>query len=378
MIQKKPWALRLLALSGLLAGVALCSAKAIAGTCELNPTTNPLGSQPIIATMPLLGANLTVGRDLPVGSEIYRQTFMPATSTILHCVNLTAQPLERDYFTATPLPLSAWMGAPYGGKTYETGVAGVGVVIWFRNDVLPYTWSMANCDTMMANCGVNSAPGNMALVVSLIKTGNVAAGVINGANFPSVIRDIVTDNVLPVLRLNFSGAINIVSRTCTTPDVPVPLGSYRVSELGGVGNGTPWQEFDIQLLNCPAFHGYFSNSGPQWSNNGNTLPGTRTNNAVNFRLDPVNGVIDAANGVMSLNNSAPGDAPAATGIGIQIARRTEVPVPLGTMVAGFQASLTPVEGASFSIPLQARYLQTQGTVTPGPANGAAVFTLDYL
>ena len=68
MIQKKPWALRLLALSGLLAGVAFCSAKAVAGTCELNPATNPLGSQPIIATKPLLGANLTVGRDLPVGT----------------------------------------------------------------------------------------------------------------------------------------------------------------------------------------------------------------------------------------------------------------------------------------------------------------------
>ena len=121
------------------------------------------------------------------------------------------------------------------------------------------------------------------------------------------------------------------------PDVPVPLGSYRVSELGGVGNGTPWKEFDIQLLNCPAFHGYFSTTGPQWSNDGSTLPGTRTNNAVNFRLDPVNGVIDAANGVMSLTNSAPGEAPAATGVGIQIARRTAVPVPLGTMVAGFQA-----------------------------------------
>lgn len=365
---------RLPLVAGLLA--ALASAGAMANTCQL-ASDNPLGNQPVTATMPLVGGNLTVGRDMPLGSEIYRQTFMPSTNTILHCVNLTGRILERNYFTSTPLPLAAWTGNPYGGKVYESGVAGIGVAIWFRSDTLPYNWVMTNCDSMMANCRVNSGAGNMALVVSLIKIGEVSPGVINGARFPVVIRDLLTDNTLTTLRLGFSGNINIVSRTCSTPDVAVAMGKHYLREFSGVNSATPWQDFSIALNNCPAFHGFYSGVGPRWNQSGPVDDlNTRKGNVLLLRLDPVRTAINPGQGILSLDPSAPGDAPAASGIGLQVADSHGGALPLATLRT---SGITPraQEGASYTIPLKARYIQTASRVTAGPANASAVFTINY-
>ena len=361
-------------ISGFLA--LFVSVVANAGTCEM-ASTNPLGNQPIVATMPMLGGNLTVGRDQPLGSEIYRQTFNPFTGTNIHCVNLTTTILERNSFSSTPLPLAPWSGTPYGGRVYQSGVPGIGVAIWFRSDTLPYNWAMTNCASMMANCVVDIAAGNMAFVVSLIKIGDVTAGTINGANFPSIIRDLVTDNVLTTVRLNFSGSLNIVSRTCQTPDVNVPMGTHMLNEFSGRNTFTQWKDFSIALNNCPAFNGFYQGAGPGWSNNGSvTGLDTRKNNVLQVRLDPTRTAITPNLGIMSLNPSSPGEDPAATGVGLQIADSHGTPLPLATLRT---SGITPraVEGASYTIPLKARYIQTADSITAGPANATATFTINY-
>ena len=68
-------------------------------------------------------------------------------------------------------------------------------------------------------------------------------------------------------------------------------------------------------------------------------------------------------------------APAATGVGVQVATSNGTPVPLATNRAS-GLTLRTTEG-SYSIPLRARYLQTANTVTPGPANASATFTIIY-
>jgi type 1 fimbria pilin len=35
------------------------------------------------------------------------------------------------------------------------------------------------------------------------------------------------------------------------------------------------------------------------------------------------------------------------------------------------------EGASYVIPLKARYIQTESSITAGPANATATFTINY-
>jgi type 1 fimbria pilin len=158
------------------------------------------------------------------------------------------------------------------------------------------------------------------------------------------------------------------------------LGTHSVNEFSGVGTGTTWQKFEISLNNCPAFHGTFPGSpNPVFDANGDTSTETgRRSNVLGFRLDPTDGVVDAANGIISLTPAPTGFLPAAKGIGIQIGNGDAVPaaVPLATLRNSGIAT-TATEGASYVIPLSARYIQTEAAMTPGPANGAVVFTIDY-
>lgn len=86
--------------------------------------------------------------------------------------------------------------------------------------------------------------------------------------------------------------------------------------------------------------------------------------------------LNASLGILSLNPSAPGDNPAATGVGVQVADSAGTPLPLATLRA---SGITPraEEGASYSIPLKARYIQTGNSITAGPANATTTFTLNY-
>jgi type 1 fimbria pilin len=209
----------------------------------------------------------------------------------------------------------------------------------------------------------------------------VSPGTIQGSSLPSLQLDWISPtNTLVLQRVNFIGSLNVVARTCITPDVNVPLGSHSVGEFGAVGTGTQWMPFQISLNNCPAFHGTFPGSpNPVFDANGDTSTEQgRTSNVLSFRLDPTDGVVDAPNGIISLTPTPVGFLPAATGIGIQIgtADAAPVPIPLSTIRASGIVT-TATEGASYIIPLKARYIKTASVLTPGPANGAVVFTIDY-
>lgn len=335
-------------------------------------SNNPTGNAPVVATMPLQGGSITVGRDIPLGTEIYRQTYRDSTSVRIQCDPgvSTMQWVWRP--AVTPMPLSSWSGAPYAGKVYETGISGVGVALVRSGSAMPWTQTQSQCTS-----GTCSWTPASAFDLVLIKIGDIQPGVVQGSSLPSMIEEGVSGNTLTVQTVGASGAVTIVSRTCTTPDVPVELGTHRVSELSGRNTGTPWQDFAIHLNNCPAFAGYFSGNGATWYSNGTIAAGTRKHNMLGYQLNPTNGAFDTANGVIKLNPGAPGKLPAASGVGIQIADGSSQPVPLGQLVAGLDISPNANDGASYSIPLRARYLQVDDKVTPGPANGAVTFTINY-
>ncbi|PTT64673.1 hypothetical protein DBR34_04160 [Stenotrophomonas sp. HMWF003] len=198
---------------------------------------------------------------------------------------------------------------------------------------------------------------------------------------PTLQNDYVSPDSTTTMQLvDISGSINIVSRTCDTPDVDVPMGSYPIFDFKGIGSATSWKELDIALSNCPAFYGvYPGNIGsPIFDSEGAQIDNGRAQNVLSFRLDPTDGVIDASAGVIALRPSAAGDDPEATGVGIQIAFGHVNPVPLELSVLQ-SSGITPtqVDGASYTIPLSARYIQTLSDVTAGPANGSVVFTINY-
>ena len=352
-------------------GLSLAAGVAMA---DCNYLSLPIGS--MVRTQPLLGGNLTVGRDVPLGAEIYRQTFTSAVNYTISCSAGVYNIETRRTLPVTPLALSSWAGTPYGGHVYQTGVPGIGVAIWFAGHPLPYTNTDVNCGGGTNVCNVILG-GGMSVDMSFIKIGDVSPGTIQGASLPTMLQQRVSSNNLEVQRINFSGSINIVSRTCSTPDVNVPMGSHRLTEFSGPNTFTAWKDFSIFLNNCPAFNGYYQDSGPRLSSDGTTSNlDSRKNNVLQVRLDPTRTPLNASLGILSLNPSAPGNDPAATGVGVQVADSAGTPLPLATLRPS-GITTRALEGASYSIPLKARYIQTASSITAGPANATATFTINY-
>ncbi|GAB1845665.1 fimbrial protein [Achromobacter xylosoxidans] len=337
---------------------------------------NPYGSGPADLVAPLNINSLTVGRDVRNGTVLYRQTVRTMT-TLIRCENIggTATLQDSYWLTATPLKLSSWNGSPFPGQVYETGVPGIGVALWYSGNAFPYRHSFTNCGGVGVACNWNGTQSMFD--ISLIKIGPVTPGVIHGANLPSMQYDRGSDKALPIMKTRFTGSIQIVAQTCTTPDVNVPLGNYKVSDFSGAGSGTPFKDFAIELQNCPAFYGASasminSDSATGWQQSGLSV----TPNVLRFSLTAVNGTVAAQRGTVQLSPGTPG-APAATGIGVQLFRTLGGFLSFDTQLpTGITPESTP--GGGYSIPMQARYVQIGAErPTPGPANASVMFTINY-
>lgn len=354
---------------------------ALAGTATATVCGYLNDNRPAVGTMPLQVASITVGRDVELGAVVYRQRYTSGSPIIADC---SGPPFDISIgynFRSTPRGLSSWSTGIYAGKVYLTDVAGLGVVYNSpRQGVLPRVGSRAPFCSGAAKCSVHYANVSE-FELLLIKIGNVGQGTILGENLPTVqnFMDIGNTNVMG-FTMGISGSINIVSRTCDTPNITVPMGSYMTSEFKGLNSATPWKNFAITLNNCPAFQGSYSGAGPSWTANaGNNPGGSATNgtldsNTLQFRIDPSRAPINAPSGVLALDPAAAGFAPAAGGVGVQIATsRAELPLATAQS-SGLTLNTT---SSSYSIPLRARYLQTSAPVTPGPANASATFTIIY-
>lgn len=351
-------------------GLFLFTGAAVADCSFIN------GTSTMARTQPLLGGNLTVGRDVPLGAEIYRQTFQAATYVNLSCSAGLYNVEYRRGLPVRPLPLASWAGTPYGGNVYQTGVPGIGVAVWYAGVALPFSLNSTNCGDGIAVCNWN-LQGPLSFDISFIKIGDVSPGTIQGAQLPTADLKFVTSNTVDVARVNFSGSINIVSRTCQTPDVSVPMGTHILNEFSGKNTFTEWKDFSVALNNCPAFNGYYQVTGPRWLSDGtNNNLDSRKNNVVQFRLDPTRAAVVPNQGIMSLDPNAAGDTPTAKGVGLQVADSNGTPLPLATLRA---SGITPqaTEGASYNIQLKARYIQTAEEISAGPANATATFTIYY-
>ncbi|MFZ1871224.1 MAG: hypothetical protein WAU54_00245 [Chania sp.] len=66
---------------------------------------------------------------------------------------------------------------------------------------------------------------------------------------------------LTMATITFSGTVNVVSKTCTTPDVNVSLGTYETHHyFRQIGSTTLWVDASITLTDCPRFYGYYGTS----------------------------------------------------------------------------------------------------------------------
>ncbi|MCS4233081.1 fimbrial protein [Stenotrophomonas sp. BIGb0135] len=320
-------------------------------------------------SVPITGT-ITVGRDLPIGAEIYRRSFSTTRDFTVAC-DRAAYTYHRAY-SATPYPLSSYTHPTYGARIYTTAVPGIGAAVLIG----PGTTALPVQNAL----DYSAAPGNPRIslfadtqyILVLFKTAaTVGAGSIQGSGLPSPWFNVQGDNRLDLLQAQFTGQVNIVSRTCSTPDVLVNLGTHPMTALAGVGTGTAWVDVPVRLNNCPAFHAR-SLSGT-YNDRGQATQGGMAN-TLQYRVDPVTAIVNTAQSVMALQPD--GVNQTATGIGIQVGTSTLVPVGFGTpRNAGLP--LNQVDGSSYTLLLKARYYQTGATPTSGQANGAATITLVY-
>ncbi|HCA7078711.1 TPA: type 1 fimbrial protein [Citrobacter sedlakii] len=201
--------------------------------------------------------------------------------------------------------------------------------------------------------------------ISLVNGSLLQPGILSGRDLPTFgIYGIIYKNdgtpydgkKILMGSLSFSGSLNVIPFTCQTPDVVVPMGNYKTTDFTGVGSTSQWVDFNIELDNCPGnYPGYF-----------------QAKNQMSLLVNPVYG--NPTPDSFSLKSGTG----SATGIDMQIRKKNDTS--LITMGTGFDP-LGPVTGNTgvkqLRIPLQARYIQSGGQVTPGLAESALTFTINY-
>ncbi len=149
-------------------------------------------------------------------------------------------------------------------------------------------------------------------------------------------------------QVNFTG--EIIDAGCTVVNTPsnplqVTLGSVARSAFTQAGDTAAATGFTLQLTNCPA-----------------------TVNTASVKFDGT--AANGDNSVLALTQTAG----VATGVGIQLSDASQNVLPLYTASAAYSLqSGTAVNNLDFV----ARYISTSNTVTAGPANSMASFTINY-
>jgi type 1 fimbria pilin len=346
--------------------------------CTLSSPSTPIKAQA------LLSGNITVGPDVPVGTVLYHARYWSDQSVTLSCTAGTDY--ASKLYQTTPYPALTNIKTPQQGQSvYATPISGIGVYVWSHSQELSApgyaTFNFTgNTNEVLTSAGAGNIGSYVSFDVYLIRTPDPlgGGGVISGSNLPTVHFNFGpnasgvgnTDYLIG----SFTGSINVVTNTCTTPsNLTVQMGTHLTTELKGQGTATnAWVPVNIPLTNCPAFYGYIGETTDARSTNTGS-PNSGFNigpNTIAYSVTPSYGVANASNGVMNL---APGGA---TGIGIQLVGASGSALQFNTSTNS-NLGLTQTAGQSYNIALDARYYQTGTSITAGAANSTATVTLTY-
>ncbi|PMQ06095.1 Type-1 fimbrial protein, A chain [Dyella sp. AD56] len=262
-----------------------------------------------------------------------------------------------------------------GGISYTvfgTNVAGIGMVVGqsaytpsgWQSDLTgkPYGYLVVTTPSPGGGWGNTGNWGPLSfgfrVRVAFVTTGTVQAGTVS---FPGQVGSVgmvdyvsgtypvtPTHGPMNIAPIGFVGGPTFAVVACQTPDVRVPLGQWPQTTFTGIGSTSGAKPVNISLNSCPAGL-----------------------NSITYRVDPVTTVVNATQSVVALDASS-----SATGVGVQLLDSSGTqPVPLQTWITftGYNAAM----GGDYTIPLQARYYETAAAVSPGVANTAMTFTMQY-
>lgn len=309
------------------------------------------------ATIPAPAPSISISRNLPVGSVIGTQVTTGVINAY-NCYNTPGGVISNQNLGVESYGEFVMMID--GRRVYKTNIEGVGYAIG---------------GTASSNCNVPGWVSGSGTIRNRIDTvslcanqqGMLAAQPIKGQVFITYYKTatvtgsgmVAAKQVGALVMLNnsllwqepavtvTSSPFNITTLGCTVdkPIISVPMGDVPGNAFRGQGTSpgdSYTQDFELPLT-CFA--------------------GTR----VAMQID--GNVKDATRGVLNLSSTGQGSA---KGVGIQVLYNN-APLQLAAPMSTGTASNT----GSYTIPLKARYYQTENTITGGTANGTATFTLTY-
>nr|WP_181375071.1 fimbrial protein [Pectobacterium carotovorum] len=353
--------------------------KAQAVTCE---TTSDMGFN-LMVDIPLIGSAIsTIGEDVPVGGEIYSINYIIPTNPTIHYSCDSDADLRINYKNEA---ISMPSGGPVNSgqdSIYPTNIPGIGVKFAIRGaNFNPSQFPFNSTIEFSATEHSILVLRPMQIVVfKFIKTGPIeqtAARQILASSLPTF--QISLDSQSPYVdyrvvgTIRFSGEIAIHTKTCqlATSDIRVNLGNHEVNSFDGAGKATEWKGFDIVLKGCPPFYGY---GNYRTNPSSGIVSGSNIDNAVALTFRSVNGVVDNNPKLAKIDSGVN----AATGVGIELSRGDiDDSISLDGSKGFNMPNLLQEDNANYTIPLKARYVQTDATVKPGPANGSVTFTITY-
>jgi type 1 fimbria pilin len=316
-----------------------------------NPTNPnvvfPIGNYADVTTLPPINPNAEVGATLAT------MTFFPSGGSP------SAGP-ALNYKCNSWITVSDFVGSyPYlGNNLYQTPVEGVGVKIQHiegNTGTISTFWPVTFNIPAGQMSGFNMPYPTRKMKMTFVKTGPITGrGVLAGEYGMWSIAG--PGGTLKIGRYLFSGDLQIKAPTCAAAAQTqnVDLGTIPAKKFTGIGTVSELKPFAINLIcsggdeNVDAKLYVTLTDNTNQSNTSNTLSLTSDSQA--------KGV-----GIQVFKDSTQlGFGPDSAAVGNKNQWYA------GTTGNGF-----------FSIPLQARFVQTSQTVTPGPAKGRMTFTISY-
>ena len=285
---------------------------------------------------------IAVQRDAPVGAVI-------ATATLKTTITCDEAGNTPGYsWNVYPSSRNADYGASSISNVRLTNVPGIGIRWSNLSDGTGTVsiWSRKSLNDESGGRGVRPTGSTLFTdTFELIKLGAVSSN-----KSPSWVLDYDYKNANNVGqgKLYSTTATNrnmqVVACSVLQASIPINMGVVKLAEFSGVGSTVREKPIEIPL-DCDA------------------------KTKVNVTLDGVRHSSGAA-GVLALSPSA--SQVVATGVGLQLLYNNKAVI-FGTPIAAGVAS----NDGAYTIPLVARYYQTDNTITEGQANSTATFTMSY-
>ncbi|HAU8264213.1 TPA: type 1 fimbrial protein [Kluyvera intermedia] len=330
-------------------------------------------------TIPLDSRTFSVPQGVPVGQVIARQWVnVTAGGSKSWRVECDSTGINRYYqYGSRPKPLATGYT-----NVYQTSIKGIGIRFSPTTSVAPNPYP-TEYSISPGSYFPHAPTMGFSFYIEFIKTDEtVVPGEILAIDLP------VTEHALGqsgsnvvFARFTLSGQFHITAPTCdiapASASMTVQLGSHPSGSFNGVGSGTNWKNASIRLINCPQFYGNkYTRSYTSYYANGTNARFDQyalNANGWSLTLSPRNGTVDASNGIMKIDD----ETGKASGVGIQLSRTENVSGKIDLDNAINKSIATDGSVTAITIPLYARYIQTESTITGGKANGRLEYTITY-